>query len=131
MEKQGSCIICVGCGLGTQLSMAMYCGYLGLFSHVVALAYWIQESLGRPQGYKEPSLALPSTQLLALVRYLHRLFSVLERHAGRVFFGRNGPRLGLVLDESDTTASRHRTHLAEPFEAAKDGRKGVFVHVVG
>lgn len=69
--------------------------------------------------------------LLSLVGNLHDLFAVLQGHAGRVFLCGNSTSLGIVFDESDTTATRHSTDFAEAIEAGKDGSEVVLGEVVG
>lgn len=75
---------------------------------------------------------LPSKHaLLSLVGNLHGLFAVLQGHAGRVLLGGNCTSLGIVFDESDTTATRYSTDFAEAIEAGKDGSEVVLGKVVG
>lgn len=69
--------------------------------------------------------------LLSLVGNLHDLLAVLQSHAGRVLLGGDSTGLGVVLDESNTAATRHSTDFAEALEAGEDGSEVVLAKVVG
>jgi len=68
--------------------------------------------------------------LLPLVRHLHGLLPVLQRHSGRVFLCRDSTRLSFVFDEGDTAATRHHTDFAETLEATEYAGENVLVEIV-
>lgn len=102
---------------------------------VIIVQYYIQQSLSPLTPSRslllQRSSSRPSCYSLPLVRHLDELGAVADGHAGRVLLGRDGARLGLVLDEGDALAAGHEAHLAETFEAAEDGGEGLDVVVVG
>lgn len=68
---------------------------------------------------------------MSLVSNPNRPAIVPHRHPRRCLLRADGTRLVLVLDERNPLAARHQPHLAEAFEAAEDGGKGIRVDVVG
>jgi hypothetical protein len=74
---------------------------------------------------------LESYILLPLVRDLHGLLAILERHARCVLLRRDGAHLCVILDERNAAATRHHADLAKAIEAVEDAREHVLVVVVG
>lgn len=68
---------------------------------------------------------------LSLVSDLGGLVVFTKLHARGGFLGRNGTRLGLVLNEGNTTATRNKTDFLEAFKAAKDGRERLDIVSIG
>lgn len=107
-----------------------YSGFGGLeFFRYVGLAsiYKVQHQFFLSYN----TVKVATNALLSLVRNLHDLTAITQRHTSRIFLRTNSTRLGLVLNESNPLPTRHQSNLPEALKPTKDGRQRIDIITIG
>ena len=66
-----------------------------------------------------------SSPLLSLVCDLHNLRAIAQRHASRILLRADSTRLSFILNESNTSSSRHQTDFSKTLKSSKDRSQSI------